>query len=52
MREYAATATIKATGEKVGYLYRDSWQARYYSFDGGKTWRRSKAEAFAAAKKQ
>lgn len=46
MREFWNYATIKDTGERVRYLYRQSWGRTYYSFDDGRTWWKSKAEAY------
>jgi hypothetical protein len=43
-----AVATLK-TGEQYEYEYRDSWGARYYSFDSGDTWHKSKSAAYRAA---
>lgn len=39
-------ATVKATGQKFVYLYKDAWGQRYYSFDNEQTWHKSKAQAF------
>lgn len=46
----AAVATIKATNEKFWYDYKDSWNVRSYSFDGGTTWHKSKSAAYVDAK--
>ena len=46
--EQWSTCTVRATGERIVYLYRNAWDHRYYSFDHGKTWHRSKAKAFHA----
>lgn len=45
-----AKITIKSTGEQFWYDYRDSWNTRYYSFDSGATWHRTKSEAYRTAR--
>ena len=42
-------ATLKTTGEKLVYLYKDAWQVRYYSFDNEKSWHPSKTKAYKEA---
>jgi len=44
--ERVGETSLKATGKRVRYLYKDSWNRRYYSFDMGRTWNRSKAAAY------
>jgi hypothetical protein len=45
-----ASIAEKATGRSYWYEYKDSWRTRYYSFDDGETWHKSKSRAFQAAK--
>lgn len=42
--------TVTVEGQSWEYEYRDSWGHRYYSFDGGANWHRTKAEAYRQAK--
>lgn len=48
VRIYWGACTLK-TGERVEYEYKDSWNRRYYSFDGGKSWHTSKTRAYHSA---
>lgn len=41
--------TIKSTGKRVRYEYRDTWGKRQYSFDGGQSWNDSKVRAYGDA---
>ena len=50
MKVYSTRMTIKATGECFWCDYKDSWNVRYYSFDGGETWHKTKTAAYRVAK--
>jgi hypothetical protein len=45
----ARSNRIKVDGVWYWYEYKDSWNQRYYSFDLGKTWQKSKRAAFGSA---
>jgi len=40
---------LRGTENWIPYEYKDSWNHRYFSFDGQKTWHRTKREALQAA---
>lgn len=46
----SAACTLKSTGEKFLYNYKDSWNSRYYSFDNGLTWNKSRFSALIQSK--
>lgn len=50
MNIHSAKATIKATGEQFWYEVKLSWNTKYYSFDDGETWHRTKTAAYGAAR--
>jgi hypothetical protein len=44
--------TVKATGQRIRYEYRDAWDKRTYSFDGGQSWYASKVQAYRDAEQK
>lgn len=50
MNTHLAKATIKATGEQFWYEVKLSWNIKYYSFDDGETWHRTKTAAYQTAR--
>lgn len=45
-----AVATVAATGQRLYYDTKEAWNVRYYSFDAGDTWHRSKEAAYRHAR--
>ncbi len=46
-------ATVeKATGIRYEFRQKESWNQRYYSFDNGATWNKSRLEAWRSAKER
>lgn len=49
MKIYWNRLKLRGSEEWITYEYKDSWNIRYFSFDGQKTWHRTKREALQAA---